>query len=82
MTRLPLSQLTLDAVQAAAIRTAHLHPEAEPDVSALLVQLAKVAEAAPVLLDARETDPLVTGLLNLAALALRWVEEIEGASAS
>ena len=81
MTRLPLSPLTLEAVQGAAIRTAHLHPELDqPTVATLVQQLGKVAEATGPLVDANADDPLVGSLLDLAAQALRWVEWIEGQS--
>jgi len=79
MSPLPLSPLTLDAVQAAAIRTARHRPDVNPVLDELVMQLGKVAEAGQALVDvdAHRGDPLVGALLDLAALALRWVEDLE-----
>lgn len=77
--RLPLSRLTLEAVQGAAIRADMLSPgQDEPTMATLAQHLGRVAEHSGVLVDARAADPLVGALLDLAAHALRWVEQIEG----
>ena len=80
MNRLPLDQLTLDAVQAAAIRAGLLHPDIHHDkldVAALAEQLGRVGVTARIASAAGETSGLVGALLDLAALALLWVEQIE-----
>lgn len=80
MTRLPLSPLTLDAVQAAAIRTGLLYPDIhfdKLDVAALVEQLGRVGVAARIATASGEGSGLVGALLDLAGMALLWVEQIE-----
>ena len=80
VTRIPnLTKVTLDAVNAAAIRMT-LVDGIEPDtidLPDLITCLARIAESRPCGGD----DKLVISLLDLAALALLWSETADGLTA-
>lgn len=80
MNRMLLDQLTLDAVQAAAIRTSLRHPDThfdKLDVATLAEHLGRVGVSARIATAGGETSGLTGALLDLAAVALLWVEQIE-----
>jgi hypothetical protein len=84
--RLPLSQLTLDAVQATAYNARMKHGEkalTNPDMPAgekLAVLVEEVGEVGRAMTyDADQgVVPLVHELLQVAAVALSWVEALDG----
>lgn len=84
---LPLSPLTLDAVQAEALR-AHLkhgpksllNPDMPPieKLAALVEEVGEVGRA--LTYDQDHSEGLVKELIQVASVALTWVESIEGGS--
>jgi hypothetical protein len=79
-TRMPISHETLAAIEAAGVRVTLLHPDRHHDrldVAVLVEQLGRVAGAARIAGAHDESSGLVGALLDLAALAALWVEQIE-----
>lgn len=84
--RMPLSALTLDAVQAEALRS-HLkhgdHSVLSPMISAYMKLAALTEEVGEVAHEltydvAPSKDRLVAELIQVASVALCWVESLEG----
>jgi len=87
---LPLSPLTLDAIQAEAIRSHLKHKEnslLNPDMhwslklSALMEEVGEVAHELTYDVEDNK-DNLVKELLQVASLAATWVESLEGNSSA
>jgi hypothetical protein len=90
MTRLPLSALTLDAVQAEAVRAYLKHGDMSllnPEVpwslklAALMEEVGEVAHELTYDCEGGSgvRERLVQELLQVASVALSWVESLEGA---
>ncbi|HZM82925.1 MAG TPA: hypothetical protein VFC19_44990 [Candidatus Limnocylindrales bacterium] len=84
--KLPLSALTLDAVNAEALRAHLKHGDKSllnpkmPAVEKLAALVEEVGEVGRALSDdhGHDRDHLVTELVQVASVALTWVESLEG----